>query len=802
MLNNFVRIAWRSLTKNRIFSIINILGLAAGIAAFLFIVTYVRFERSYETFNPNADNVWRITLDLYKGSEYVVTDCETHAPIAPLIKNRFPEVVDYVRMYNNDGLRDVTVGDKNFLESGIYYADPSVFNILGVTVIQGDPAKILSEPSQIVLSQSQAVKFFGSTDVVGKSMIIDNRDYHVTGVIADSPANTHLKFKILISHSTLPKFRSSYNDENWGGNNEYSYLLMKPGTDLASFNEKLLTLCEELKDKLTDDKYRAEPIKSIHLYSNKTFEPEVNGNAKAVYFLALIAVFIICIAWVNYMNLATARAVERAKEVGIRKVMGSIRRQLVAQFLTESLIVNLIAAGLGVVIFQSAMPLFNQLTGLPDNIGIATESFFWLMFVGLALAGTLLAGIYPAFVLSSFKPVLVLKGKFQSSSHGQLLRKVLVVFQFGTTIILMIGVTSVYLQVKHMRSIDLGADLEKTVAVRLPAMDVPDSVQTSLMNSFKTEVMRESAVQSVSISLAYPGIPVTELNTNTLSIIGREADAGEYTYYWYNIDQHFAKTMGIQLAAGRGFESDSENGNILINEEAARLLGFMKPEDALGAQINFVDPRTEKNSIIIGVLKNFYQRSPKEEHLPMMFPFSKRGRYVTVRLNTTDPRDVIASVENAWAKVFPGDVFSYSFVNEKYDQQYRADVQFGQVVATFSALAVVIACLGLFGLSSYTIVQRRKEIGIRKVLGASISQIVSLLSGGYIRIIFTASIIALPVAWFVVDNWLAEYSVRISLNAWMFIGPVLLILCTALLTVGVQTVRSALINPANSLKDE
>lgn len=800
MLISYSRTAWRSLLKNRIFSFINILGLAAGIAAFLFIITYVRFEQSYEKFIPQAENVWRITLDLYNGSEYVVTDCETHAPMAPILKSRFPEVVDYVRMFNNDGLRRVEVGEKKFFESGIYFADPSVFTLLGVHALAGDPSKALNEPFQAAISESTAVKFFGNTDVIGKTIDIDSRSYNITCVFKDREPSTHLKFDFLMSHATIPKIRDWYGDDRWNGNNEYSYLLMKPGADMAGFNQKLLKVCEEFKDKLNNGKYVAEPITSIHLHSNKTFEPEANGNAKVVSFLAVIALFVIVIAWVNYMNLATARAVERAKEVGIRKVMGSQRHQLISQFLIEAFIVNFVAGLIGLMFFQTATPLFKELTGLPD-IGIINDVSFWVLFAGLVSIGALLAGIYPAFVLSSFRPVLVLKGKFQSSSHGQLLRKGLVVFQFSTTILLIVGVSVVYLQVKHLRSVDLGAKLDHKLALRAPDIDVTDSIFYTRFRAFTNEVTRSVNVVSASTTSSFPGIPVTEMSTTTIAVKGRESMSGRYEYYWYYVDEGFVPTLGMTIVAGRNFEGASDGRDMLINEEAAKRLGFEKPEDAIGVETTFGD-EGRPGARVIGVVKNFYQRSPKEVHLPMLFPYTQYGRYLVFNLNTEDVKTTLGVLEDSFKAMFPGEVFSYNFIDEKYDQQYRSDVQFGQVMATFSVLAVIIACLGLFGLSSYTIVQRRKEIGIRKVLGASVTQIVGLLSGNYMKTILVSSVIAVPASWYVVDNWLSGYITRIDLNAWIFIVPVIVILTTALITVGIQTIRSATDNPVNALKQE
>lgn len=777
---------------------INVLGLAAGIAAFLFITTYVRFERSYESYNANADNVVRITLDMYNGSEFVGTDCETHAPMGNIIKSKFPEVVDYVRLYNADGNSEYHIGDKKFIESGNCFADRSVYNIMGIKLIDGDQEKSLVEPYTVVLSESQAIKFFGSTKVIGESLIIDGVLFHVTGVFEDVPLNTHYKLKSLMSHATIHKTREWYNDETWNGNNEYTYLLMKPGTDLAEFNQKLTALSIELKDKLNNGRYVAQPIKDIHLHSNKSFEPEVNGNAKTVSVLSIVALFIIVIAWVNYMNLSTARAVERAREVGVRKVMGSMKFQLIIQFLAESLIVNIVAGFIALAFVQMMMPVFRELAGIPV---LSPDNVFWMILSGIVVVGAILAGVYPAFVLSSFSPVSVLKGKFQSSGHGQLLRKALVVFQFSTTIVLIIGVTAVYKQVNHLKTMDLGANLDQTVAVNMPEIDVSDSLFRSRYNIFKIEAMSDPSITSLSISQSLPGVKETEISTSRFSLINKREE-GTYNYYWYFVDEDFANTLDLKFVAGRDFESKSDAGNALINETTARLLGFEKPEDALGAEFSFIDWRTNKPAKIIGVIKNFYQISPKDEHLPMILMYNDRGGYLTARFNTSDAAASVASLRSAWDKVFPGETFNYFFVDEQFDRQYRADIQFGQVMGTFSGLAVIIACLGLFGLSSYTILQRRKEIGIRKVLGASISQVVTLLSGSYLKIIVIASVVALPIAWLAIENWLSGYPVRINMTAWMFVVPIVLILTTALITVSFQTIKSALVNPAKSLKEE
>lgn len=804
MLLNNLLIAYRSLLKNRVFSYINVLGLAIGMAAFLFIVQYVRFERSYESTHQNADNILRLSAAFYKGSEYVMTDCETYAPLGPLLKEKMPEVMDYVRLYGLDGQTHVMAGTQSFLETGLYWADPSVFSVFTYPLVTGDAKKALTAPFEVVLTESMAKKYFGHTNVIGESMEIERSTYQVKAVMADVPANTHLKFSFLLSRLSLKTLKPWYPDDAWRNNNEYTYVLTRPGTNLAGLNKKLEVLSvTELKDFLPQERIVAEPINDIHLYSNNPYDPEPGGNAQTVYYFTLIALFIIAIAWVNYVNLSTARAVERAREVGIRKVMGSLKIQLIAQFLAESFIVNVIAGVLALILFQTAFPFFRDLSGqpLPDFLG---DPFLWLLFLGLIVVGTLLSGIYPAFVLSSFNPAAVLKGKFQSSSHGHLLREGLVVFQFSATVVLIIAMCTVYLQVKFMRNHDLGMNIDQTLVLTGAQLNVSDSVFRQTSEVLKTELLKNPTIHSVSRGETLPGVDLQELSTTSINRVGA-TPAGDrgYLYYFFKADADYVPALNMKLVAGRNFENGLANQDmVLINEEAASLLGFATAEEAVGSKITFRTRGDSEGSTIIGVMKNFYFRSPKEAHLPMLVYYGEPSEYFALQVKSEDMVQTLASVRSAWDSVYPNTVFNYFFLDEKYDQQYRADAQFGRVMTAFSGLIVFVACLGLFGLSSYTITQRRKEIGIRKVLGASVSGIVRLLSVDFAKTVILAALIALPIAYFAMEQWLSNYFVRISLNAWIFVFAIVTIMLLALLTVSFQTIKTATANPTDSLKQE
>lgn len=804
MLRNYFLIAFRSLLKNQIFSFINIFGLAVGITAFLFIAQYVRYEHSYEDFHTNSKNIFRLTTEFYNGAEYVTTDCETYAPLGPLLKEKLPEVVDFARFYGIDGLTSVRAGGHNFLESGMYWADHSAFDVFTYTTLHGDATKALTAPFEVVLTESMAKKYFGRADVIGESIEINKRLYSIKAVIKDVPPNTHLKFSFLLSRLSFSTVKSWYTDDQWRNNNEYTYVLTVPDTDLATFNKKLAALSTELKAVIAEEKFVAQSIEDIHLHSSLSYEPEPNGSARTVSYIALIGLFIIAIAWINYVNLSTARAVERAREVGIRKVMGSLKTQLIWQFLIESVIINIIAGVIALMLFQLSFPIFRELSGQPMSFNLFDDQSFWTLFLGLLAVGSLLSGIYPAFVLSSFNPVSVLKGKFRSSTHGQFLRRSLVVFQFSATVVLIISMCTVYLQMNYLRSYDLGMDIEQTVVLTGNQVDVPDSLRRLTSQALRNELLRNPEIQSMARAQSLPGVDIQELSTTSILRLGETRENGKgYLYYFIAVDAGFVSTMNMTLAAGRNFEHDMPNQDqVLINEEAVKMLGFASAAEAVGSKITFQTRGEAEGSTIVGVLKDFYFRSPKEGHLPMLFYYAQPTDYIALQVTSADMQQTLSSIQATWNNVYPNTVFNYFFLDEKYDQQYRADTQFGKIMTAFLILIIMIACLGLFGLSSYTIIQRTKEIGIRKVLGASVTGIVRLLSMEFAKTVFLAALIAMPIAYFVMEEWLSNYAVRIHVNVWVYIVSVIAIMLLALMTVSFQTIKTAGGNPVNSLRQE
>lgn len=771
------------------------MGLAAATAAFLLIVNFVKFEYSYEDFHEKADDIYRVTLELYEGSKFVTTDCETYPPLGPLLKEDMPEVADYVRIQNIGEMAEMSYRNKVFRIGKAYAADPSVFSVFNYEFIEGDPSTALNEPMQTVVTETTAKRLFGTTHALGKTLKNGNWIYTVSGVIKDVPQNTHLKFDQLISLASLEKIGWDLN--NWGGNNNYTYLLMLPNTNLSTFNEKLRKLSRE---RLKNELIVAEPVKDIHLYSHKEFEPEVNGDIKTVQFLFITAILILLVGSANYVNLTTARSAERAKEVGMRKVLGSTRGLLVKQFLTETLLINLIAMGLALLLIRLMLPFYFQLIGRPIEVDFFSTRVFWATCLGLFLLNGLLSGLYPALSLSGAKPAWVTSRMFTRSGRSNLFRKALVTGQFATALIILSASFIVFRQLSFMSNQDLGMNTSEILVARAPASGT-DSLHRVQSQAFKNELLQLADVENVSVSGSLPGLSLHELSTNTgLTRYGSEQGRG-YNYYLYGIDAHFIPTMEIKLAAGRNFRAGSMNKDeVIVSEEAARLLGFASPAEAVGRKISWGG--SGYTPTIVGVVKNYHQQSLKEAILPMVHFYSNDEAFYSIKLHAENMRRAVAEVKNIWEAQFPGYPFEYRFFNEMFDQQYKADQRFGKIVGVFSGFTLLITCLGLLGLTAYSVSRRAKEIGIRKVLGASVASVVALLSKDFMKLVLVSILLATPLAWYAMNRWLEDFAYRIELSWWMFALAGLLVIAIALLTVSFQSVKAALMNPVKSLRSE
>ncbi|SEW52972.1 ABC transporter permease [Chitinophaga arvensicola] len=800
MFSNYLKLAARNLRKDKFYASINIVGLAMATAAFLFIIHYVRFENSYENFYKRADNIYRITLDLYKGAEYVFTDCETHPPMAPLLKKEMPEVVDYVRVENMDEIRDIKSDNKIFKINHAYAVDPSMFKVFNYDFIEGSPEGIFTAPNQAVLTASLAKRLFGNEPALGKTFLDGNELFTISGVIKDVPPNTHLKVELLLSLLTVT--RRNVDLTSFHGNNNYTYVQLAPNANLAAFNRKLKDFAKaHIKNAL----YTAEPIKDIHLHSHKSFEPEENGDSKTVQFMMVIAVLVLLIGAVNYINLTTARASDRTKETGMRKALGSSRLSLIKQFMTETLLLNIIALSLALLLIAVLMPAYVKLIDRPVPTNIFQLPYFWYTVLGLFAFNCIISGLYPALVLSGVKPVSVTRRSFTASQGGTVLRSILVSGQFVAALVVLSASLIIFRQLSYMRHQDLGINTKQVLILPIPAGngDGIDSIRRAQSQVFMNLVKQLPQVERVSNSGALPGVSIHEVNTST-GISQYGSDQGlEYTYYFYGIDANFLPLMDIKMAAGENFRADgSNNDQLIMNREACRMLGFKSPEDAIGKKLS-LSLSNLGYTTIKGVVEDYHQQSLKGALLPMIhFYFPDRGKYFSIRLNTSDMDKTLASIGNYWQQQYPGYPFEYRFFDQLFDQQYKADQQFGRIVQIFSGFTLFITCLGILGLTAYNINKRRKEISIRKALGASVSHIVTLLSGDFIKLVLIAAVIATPLTWYVMNSWLQEYAYRIQIHWWMFAIAGMVTLCVALLTVGVQSVKAALANPVKALKSE
>lgn len=805
MIKNYFKIAWRNITRHKGYSAINILGLAIGIAACLLILQYVAVELSYENFHANKDRIYRVQQDRYDNGKLSTQWAAGAFAVGNTFKDAIPGIEDYVKLVPTG--RVVTEKDNQPVKlEKVFYATGSFFNIFSYPLKHSVKDSILNKPFTAALSASSAMKIFGSTDVVGKPLKLNrNRDYTITAVYEDMPSNTQLQPDILLSYATFVKERGPDNnpEQAWTWDGCLTYLLLRQGADPAAIEKQFPAIVqratgEELKRFNASVTYLLQPLTAIHLYSHYIMEPGPTGDGKTVYLLMGIAFFIVIIAWVNYINLATARAINRAKEVGIRKAIGSQKKQLIVQFLAESAVLNGIALLLGLVLVLVALPGFNALSGQQLSFSLFASGNFWLALTLLFVSGVFLSGIYPAFVLSGFNPIEVLKGNMISTGKGALLRKGLVVFQFTASLFLLISTFIVYRQIQFMRNQNLGINVDQTLVVSQPTV-TNDSTYDGNMAALKAMLLQKPAIQSVSVSSAIPGEPVG-WNAGGIKLVGTD-ESTQKQYRVIGVDYDYLKAYGLKLIAGRAFSKDfgADDKAVIFNRKGLDQLGFVNPQEALGKKIDFWG----EQYTIAGVTENFHQQSLKELYEPLIFRLIPDIRgYLSVKTNSQQSAATIAAVKEAWNRFFPGNVFEYFFLDDHFDQQYKADQRFGQVFGVFTALAILVACLGLFGLASFTTLQRKKEIGIRKVLGASVSGILQLLYRDFALLLLIAFVIAVPVALFTVLQWLQGYAFRVNIQWYYFAIPFIAIMLIALITVSFQTIKAAIANPVKSLRTE
>ena len=804
MIKNYFKIAWRNMIRNKAFSAINIVGLALGIAACILILQYVAFELSYDNFHKNSSQIYRVKQDRYNDGKLSTQWAAGAYAVGNSFKDAYPEVEDYVKLLRK-GISIVDYGEKSVKVEKIYMASSSFFSIFSFPLVSGNPKTLLAEPNTVVLSSSVAKRIFGNENPVGKTVLRNKRKpFKVTGIFEDMPANSHIKADMLVSYATFLSDVKPDNPETaWQWDGCLTYIKLRPGTDPAKLEAKFPALVDKLageehKKYKSAAVYLLQPLRDIHLYSHLMMEPEPNGDGKTVYLLLGIAFFIVVIAWVNYINLATARAINRAKEVGVRKAVGSLRSQLIGQFMTESVLLNGLAVVLALILVALSLPKFNEISGQELSFRLLGSKLFWLPLGGLFLIGAFFSGLYPAFVLSGFKPVAVLKGKVSASSRGILLRKSLVVFQFSASLFLLVGTLTVFQQIRFMRQQSLGINIDQTLVINPPII-ADDSTFMRQMAAFKEELLRQSGVKAITASTVVPGQP-SDWNAGGIRLKGADESLGKQ-YRIIGVDYDFLQTYDLKLIAGRNFSKDFGNDPkaVVFNKMAVQQLGFADPQQAVGKEINFWG----EIFTIVGVTDNFHQQSLKDAYEPLIIRLIPDIRgYFSVKLSTGSAGNAIAGVQSEWNKFFPGNPFEYTFLDDRFNDQYKADQRFGQVFGIFTGLAILVACLGLFGLASFTTAQRTKEIGIRKVLGSTVYAIVKMLYREFAILVFISFLIAAPIAWFAASQWLDGYAFRTGIQWWLFAAPFVLVLFIALLTVSFQSIKAALMNPVKSLRSE
>lgn len=813
MIKNYFKIAFRNLWKNKGYSAINIFGLAVGLASCLLITLYVTDELSYDRHFKNADRIYRINSDIrFGGADLHMT--QTSDMMGGLLKKDYPQVEEYTRLYTNAGAKLIRKGNEYITESRVVHADSTFFSVFQLPVIQGDTKTALHEPNTVVITESAAKKYYGDVHVMDKIIEVKdgntNTPYKITAVIRDIPKETHFNFEFLFSMKNV--------DYRWGqltSHNFITYLLLKPGTDHRDFEKKfgeytdkyVLPFAQQfIKISSMDDfrkagnklDYTLIPLTGIHLHSDFTFEITPSGNIQYVYIFSAVAVFILILACINFMNLSTARSAKRAKEVGIRKVLGTERHTLIGQFLVESTITAAIALIIAIAIAYLVLPLFNDVAAkslsVKDLLGIHILPFLIL----LPFVVGLLAGSYPALYLSKFLPIVVLKGNPNSGFKKSQFRNALVVFQFATSIMLIIGTIIVYSQLNYIRNKKLGFNKDQVLIID-GAYALGNNAQV-----FKQDVLAIRGVSSGTLS-SYLPVTNSSRNDNTYSKEAVMNTGNGMDMQTWRIDYDYFKTMGMEIVQGRNFSKDygSDSAAMIITETTAKMLGY---DDPVGRMIYSPSSIPGDGALIpvqiIGVVKDFHYESLRKKSGPLCFFLGESTGLASFKVSAGSVKDLIPQIESKWKALAPGMPFSYRFMNDSFNDMYRNEQRAGTLAVVFAVLAILIACLGLFGLVTYMAEQRTKEIGIRKVLGASAGNLVAMLSKDFLLLVLIASILAFPVAWWAMHNWLKDYEYRVNISAWVFVAAGLSALLIALVTVSMQAFRAAMANPVNSLRTE
>ena len=809
MFKNYIKVALRNLWKSRGFTAINITGLAAGLGVCLLIVLYVTDELSYDRHYSNAANIYRIDADFYFNNTRF-NSATSPKPMGPTLVKDYPQVENMVRISYFNSPKDIMIrkGGQWIQDHHLAFADSTFFKVFPTPMIAGDPSTALNEPHSIVIDESAAKRYFDNTDVLGKTLELDDHTIcKITGVMRDMPAQSSFHF------SFIRPLRDSWmgDEDKWVNNSAQTYILVKPGVTKAALAEMIETTVRTHLDPQLNDifhldakamkqqgswfRYQLMPLTDIHLHSNKSYEFEANGNISYIYIFSFIAVLILVIACVNFMNLSTARSAGRSKEVAIRKVAGSTRTGLILQFLLESILLAFFSLILALGLALLLLPMFNELSGKDLHATILFAPRFLLLLVTLILLVGCLAGSYPAFYLSAFQPIKVLKGTIAAGFKAGWLRSSLVVFQFFISISLIIGTLVIYRQLHYIRSRGIGFDRDQVLVVHNTAT-VGEEIKT-----FRKELQQMSGVADATLASDLPTTGDGYNQSGWFRTPVRDAKAA-IVLTDINCDVHYVPTLGMQLLEGRNFSPDypTDSSGILVNEALVRLMGWKDP--LTHYLYRFGDSDKIVPVHVVGVLKDFNYNSMHEKVGPVVMQLTDERMSMAIRLRPGDMYAKTHQIEAKWKALFPGMPFSYTFMDNDFDNLYRAEARTGQVFVTFAVFAILIACLGLFGLVTYAAEQRTREIGIRKVLGAGTGNLVTLLGRDFLKLVLIATLVAFPVAWWAMNQWLQSFAYRIGISWWIFVAAGLTAIFIALITVSIQTIRAAVANPVKSLRSE
>jgi putative ABC transport system permease protein len=806
MIKSHIKTGFRSLLKNKGFTAINILGLALGLATCLLIIFYVVDELSYDRYNTKADRIYRINTDIKYGgnsSSYAITP----PPLAAALSANFPEVERSVRLLHDVGVQ-VKKGNENIQEENVVYSDAGIFSMFTFPMIEGNPASALSEPNTAVITETTAKRYFNNTHVVGQTLTLNNKTiFKITGVIKDVPKESHFNFDFFLSLSS----RDENNSKNWLNYVVTTYVSLKPEADYKTLQAKFHALLRKNVGVASDNDMALDKMEKmgnyirmnltsltdIHLRSNRQYELGVNSSIDYIYIFLAIALFVLLIACINFMNLSTARSANRAREVGVRKVLGSSRKSLIAQFISESLLVTLAATILAVLSAWALLPLFNQMSG--KELSISLQTLVWLLpfLIVITIVIGILAGSYPAFYLSAFKPIHVLKGKLSTGFKGSNFRNFLVVLQFAISIFLIIGTLVIYNQLNYIQHKNLGFNRKQVLVIK--NVSTLDNAKI-----LKQEIKKIPGVENATLS---GFLPIGSLRAPDAVFTNKTPDAKNalFTEIW-PVDEDYLNTMGMSIAKGRNFSAQlkTDSSGIIINETAARMLGYYN--DPLNKKLYSPQNQGGKTVIkeynIIGVLKDFNFKSLRDNITPVVMILAEDKGALSVRVDAKNLAPFVSKIENTWNTLSPNQRLEYSFMDEDFDAAYKFEQRTGKIFLSFTMFALIIACLGLFGLAAYAAEQRNREISIRKILGANVSTLVAMLSKDFIKLVVIAIFIATPLAWWAMHQWLQGFAYRQNIQWWQIASAAFGAVIIALVTISFQSIKAAMANPVESLRSE